>query len=134
MVYSKDIQPLMSADEALALAKYQLPGFRVVVGAEHGYVKKELAADEQPNWVKNSLGIKRRNEHPSYQQSWWTYDFWKVNGWLPSLLDMVWGKVMMEIVDRELTNDEWKWLHKSSLRDFCIAIREMKNDVQHSKQ
>lgn len=111
MSFSLDTS-IRPAEELLELAKFQLPGVTIVVGPEFGYLKQI----EQVTQYK---------KYPDWQTSLWHYDFLHEHGWLPSLMDMYWASVMQFIVKRELTIDEWTWIHKASLKEFTDAMNKL---------
>jgi hypothetical protein len=54
----------MTADEAIALAAYQRPGVRLIVGPTEAREEFGVAADDLPLWVRNRLGVKPLHMHP----------------------------------------------------------------------
>lgn len=94
----------MTADDGLALAAFQLPGFRVVVGPDRSRLEpiRPIPVHMKclPEWRKL----------PG-EETWFAYDLKKRLGFLPSLWAQSFG------IAGAATDDEWKWLHKGATLD-----------------
>lgn len=93
---------MITAEEALHLAKYQTPGVVLSVGVE--FAEKKCVKPVNPIDY-------RTLPDPS---SWWLYDLEKQLGYTPTGFATTWAIILKFTHKRWPTSEEWKWLDRPS--------------------
>lgn len=116
----------MTPEEGYDLAKFQRPGRMIIMGPESAYDVQMPSADDQPIWVKNTLGIKDPSAYPPHHWSFWAYDMFHELGWVPSLWARGVADNMARLTGIPTDADRYRWLRKPStgLREVAEWIRE----------
>jgi hypothetical protein len=102
----------MTADEALALAKFHRPGVKLIVGPTEAREEQTSAAKLSTDW---------RNPQPA---SWREYDLRKRLGFIPSPWARAFARRYEDATGREPTDDEYRWLHDNSGRGASLMAAQ----------
>lgn len=100
----------LAPDAALALAQFQRPGVRLVVGPTD--------AREEP---LQPLPWQPRDWRKSEPETWWQYDLRARLGFIPSPWTMNFACAFMRITGREPSDAEYIWLDRNDGRGADLA-------------